>query len=263
MHIAFLSTEYPPLPSGGIGTSIRNLARALVGHGHKVSVIGWGERAEFEDCGVRVRFLPESKVPRMGWLLNRQAAASELNRLVREKDLEIVEAHDWGGPSAGMRLDCPLVVRCHGSAVYFAHLLKERVRATVRWAEWLALRQAADVAAVSRFAGRMTSQHFKLRKHVSTIPNGVDVTQFGPAQHNEIEPYTILYFGTLVRKKGVLDLCKAFSLVAEQNPQARLQLIGRDSPDKHTNSPSTWALCRRSFTPTALEPGTVSGERAL
>ena len=82
MHISFLTTEYPPLPSGGIGTSIKNLAHALVNLGHRVTVIGWGPETEFDDDGVHVKFLGHTKIPKMGWFLNRKRAEKELNRLV-------------------------------------------------------------------------------------------------------------------------------------------------------------------------------------
>ena len=127
MHIAFLSNEYPPLPSGGIGTSVQTLARALVAAGHQVTVLGWGHATAFTDAGVTVRVLGTTAVPKMGWLLNRRRLQVELNRMVREEALAIVEAPDWCGPAAGLRLACPLVIRCHGSATYFADLLGERV----------------------------------------------------------------------------------------------------------------------------------------
>ncbi|MGA7731709.1 MAG: glycosyltransferase family 4 protein [Chloroflexia bacterium] len=251
--MAFLTTEYPPMPSGGIGTGVRTLARALVAKGHKVTVVGWGREAQFEDEGVRVRFLPETRIPRAGWLLNRRAVASFLNGLVRDEALDVVEAHDWVGPSAGLNLDCPLVVRCHGSATYFAYLLGEKVRPSVRLAEQSALRGAHDIAAVSRFTAHLTGRLFRLKKEIGVIPNGVDTSRFRPAGRDETEANTILYFGTLVRKKGVLDLCSAFSLLAEQHPDVRLRLIGRDAADLRTGSPSTWALCRRELTPSAAD----------
>jgi hypothetical protein len=71
MHVGFLTLEYPPLPTGGIGTSLRTLGRALVAQGHRVTVVGWGPKLETEDEGVRVRFLGDSAFPKMGWLLNR------------------------------------------------------------------------------------------------------------------------------------------------------------------------------------------------
>jgi glycosyltransferase involved in cell wall biosynthesis len=247
MHVAFLTTEYPPLPSGGIGTSIRNLARALVARGDRATVLVAGAGAAFEDGGVPVRFAGETCVPKVGWLWDARRAQRELNALVRHDGVDVVEAHDWCGPSAGLRLERPLSVRCHGAATYFAHLLDERVRPSVRWTETLALRQASDVVAVSRFTADLTRRLFRLRSEVGVIPNGIDAAQFAPAEPEEIEPETILYFGTLARKKGVLDLCRIFSLVAERRPHARLLFVGRDDRDARTGSPSTMALCREAL----------------
>ena len=253
MHIAFLTSEYPPLLTGGIGTSISNLARAMVGQGHKVTVIGSGHEANFDDQGVSVRFFGHTSVPKMGWFLNRWTIQVELDRLIHDEHVDIVEAHDWCGVSAGLRAPCPIVIRCHGSATYFAHLLNEKVRPSVRWAEGMALRQADNVAAVSRFTAGITHQLFRLANPVSVLPNSIDISQFDPAAEGEIEEDTILYLGTLVRKKGVLDLSRIFSLVVEKRPQARLWLVGRDTTDKQTGAASTWSLCRDLLSPAALK----------
>jgi glycosyltransferase involved in cell wall biosynthesis len=253
MHIAFLTTEYPPLPSGGIGTSIRNLARALVVQGHSATVLVAGAGAAFDDRGVSVRFTGETSVPKLGWLWDVRRAQRELNGMIRRDGVDVIEAHDWCGPSAGLRLDRPLSVRCHGAATYFAHLLDERVRPSVRWTETLALRQANDVVAVSRFTADVTRRLFRLRSEVGVIPNGIDAAQFTPAETEEVEPDTILYFGTLARKKGVLDLCRIFSLVAERRPHARLLFVGRDAPDARTGSRSTQSLCQELLSPSARE----------
>jgi len=253
MHVVFLTIEYPPLPSGGIGTSVRNLGRALVRQGHRVTVVGAGPLMEFEDEGVSVRFIGETRVPKIGWLWDAHRIERELNRLVREEGAEIVEAHDWGGISAGVRPRCPVVVRCNGTDTYFGRLLQKRVRPSVRWAEGFALRQADDVVAVSRFTADVTRRLFNLRADVGVIPNGIDVTQFRPAVNGEVEPETVLYFGTLARKKGVLDLCRAFSLLAERKRGARLLIVGRDMRDQLSGAGSTWELCRSLLSPAALE----------
>jgi glycosyltransferase involved in cell wall biosynthesis len=247
MHVGFLSNEYPPLPSGGIGTSVRNLARALVALGHRVTVVGWGPEARFDDGGVRVRFLGETRVPRLGWLLNRAAARRELLRLVEEEGLDVVEAPDWCGPSAGLRLSCPVVIRCNGSAAYFAELLGERVRPSVLLAERLALEGADAIAAASRFTADRTREIFGLPDRFRVIPNGVDLARFAPGRPEVVEPGTVLYLGTLVRKKGVLDLGPAFSGVVRREPRARLVLAGRDSADHRSGSPSTWRLLEESL----------------
>ncbi|HEX3127366.1 MAG TPA: glycosyltransferase family 4 protein [Thermoanaerobaculia bacterium] len=242
MHVGFLTTEYPPLPSGGIGTSVRNLARALVADGHRVTVVGWGPEARFEDGGVRVRFLGETRLPNLGWFLNRARARSKFLRLVEKEGLDVVEAPDWCGPSAGLRLPCPLAVRCHGSATYFADLLDERVRPTVTLAERMALEGADGLASVSRFTADRTREIFGLADRFRVIPNGVDLSRFRPGRPEDVEPGTVLYLGTLVRKKGVLDLGPAFSRVVRREPGARLVLAGRDCADWLSGSPSTWRL---------------------
>ena len=259
MHIGFLTTEYPPLSSGGIGTSIQNLARELAAQGHRVTVLGWGHAVEFEDQGVKVRFLKRAFLPRTGWLVGRLALQREFRRLVLEEGLRLVEAPDWCGLSAGLRPGCPVVLRCHGSAVYFGHLLNEAVRPSVRWAERLAFSGANDVAAVSRFTAEVTTRLFGLRHPVTVIPNGIDPGKFGIAEPAEIEPNTILYLGTMVRKKGVLDLCKAFSQVVEQFPAVKLQLVGRDSMERRTGR-SVWGLCQEMLSPPARERAEYVGE---
>lgn len=253
MHILYLTSEYPPLPSGGIGTSIRNLGRALVSQGHRVTVLGWGQKAEFEDQGVRVRFIGQSNIPKLGWLLNRQLAQREINRLVRDDGVEIVEAPDWCGLSAGMHLHCPLVIRCHGSDVYFAYLLHDKARFSVRYAERLALKQADGIAAVTRFAANTTARLFGITKPIEVIHNGIDIKHFLPRSTASHGKSALLYVGTIVRKKGVLDLCRAFSFLVEKVPDAHLRLIGQDSSDRQTGSSSTWSLCQALLSPQARE----------
>lgn len=249
MHVGFLTLEYPPLPSGGIGTSLRTLAVALAAQGHRVTVVGWGPKLETEDEGVRVRFLGDSGVPRMGWLLNRRAVRRELARLAEKEGLDLVATHDWCGPSAGLFLPCPVAVHLHGSATYFAHLLGEEVRPSVHLAESLALRGASGLASVSRFTADTTRRLFGLETPIEVLPNGVDVERFRPGE--EIEPGVVLYVGTLVRKKGVLDLGPVFSEVVRRVPEARLRLVGRDAPDRQTGADSTWELLAASLSSAA------------
>lgn len=243
MHVAFLSCEYPPLPGGGIGTFVQGLARALVTRGHRVTVVGWGKAREWNDQGVTVRMLPNDHPPKLGWLVNRRRVEAELRRMVREEALVAVEAPDWCGMSAGIRPGCPVVIRCHGSAVYFAWMMKESVRPTVRFAEWLALRGARSVAACSRFTAGSTRDLFSLPHPVRTIYNGIDLDRFQALPDAGEEPATILYFGSILRKKGVLDLAQAFARVHRERPGAILRVIGRDAADRRTGAASTWKLC--------------------
>ena len=261
MHVGFLTLEYPPLPTGGIGTSLRTLGRALVAQGHRVTVVGWGPRLETEDEGVRVRFMGDSALPHLGWLLNRLAVRRELVRLAEREGLDLVATHDWCGPSAGLSLPCPVAVHLHGSATYFAHLLAEEVRPAIHLAESVALRRADGVASVSRFTADVTRRLFGLERPIEVIPNGVDVERFRPGRADEVEPGVVLYFGTLVRKKGVLDLGPVFSEIVRRYPEARLRLVGRDAPDRQTGCPSTWEMLADSLSPAARARTEYLGSR--
>jgi glycosyltransferase involved in cell wall biosynthesis len=251
MHVGFLTLEFPPLPSGGIGTSLRTLGRALVAQGHRVTVVGWGPKLETEDEGVRVRFLGDSAFPKMGWLLNRLSVRRELVRLAEREGLDLVATHDWCGPSAGLSLPCPVAVHLHGSATYFAHLLAEEVRPSIHLAEGVALRGASGLASVSRFTADTTRRLFGLERPIEVIHNGVDVERFRPGRADEVETGVVLYFGTLVRKKGVLDLGPVFSEIVRRYPAARLRLVGRDAPDRQTGCPSTWEMLAAALSPAA------------
>lgn len=261
MHVAFLTPEYPPLRTGGIGTSIRNLGHALTRDGHRVTVLGWGVKQTWNDGDIRVEMLGETAVPRLGWLLNRQQAAKRLNALIAREGVDIVEAPDWGGLSAGMRFDCPLVIRMNGSATYFGYLLKEPVRRSVTVAERMALHGADALCSVSRFTADVTSELFNLKQPVSIIPNGIDIDRFSPSTEASEGNDIILYFGTLVRKKGILDLCRVFSLVAARHPTARMHIVGRDAADRQTGSASTWELCRGLLSPDATRRTEYLGEQ--
>jgi glycosyltransferase involved in cell wall biosynthesis len=146
-------------------------------------------------------------------------------------------------------------VHLHGSATYFAHLLAEEVRPSVHLAESLALRGASGLASVSRFTADTTRRLFGLETPIEVLPNGVDVDRFRPGRpgdpETEVESGVVLYFGTLVRKKGVLDLGPVFSEVVRRHPEARLRLVGRDAPDRQTGSASTWELLAASLSPAA------------
>jgi len=60
--------------------------------------------------------------------------------------------------------------------------------------------------------------------HIRIIPNGIDLNQFVPGPKATIP--MVLYVGRLKAYKSVDVLLKAFALVTEQNPRARLVIAG-------------------------------------
>lgn len=250
MNIAFLTPEYPPLPSGGIGTATQQLARGLVAAGHHAWVVAPGPDRAIDDDGVQVRF-HETPHPRgMGWLVVRRALAREIRRLTSTDGLDLVVAPDWLGLSAGLHPGIPVAVSCNGSATYFGAVLGEPVRRRVRAAERLALRGADAISAVSAFTAVETKALFALDHTPVVIHNGVDPARF-PDHDAPPEPGVIVHLGTMVRKKGIIDLTEAFSGVVDAVPTARLVVAGRDAPDRLTGATSTWDLASAALTPAA------------
>lgn len=250
MKVAFLTSEFPHPKtgsSGGIGSSIANLAKGLVALGHEVTVLVYGQSDDenFEDQGVRFFRIRNVKFKGFSWWLTRKKIERLINRLYREKKIELLEAPDWCGITSFISSKCPVVVKLHGSDTYFCHLEKRPVKKINFLHERRALRKADGLLSVSRYTANLTNELFALKRDFTVIPNAVDTSQFTPAF--ESSPNEILYFGTLIRKKGMLELPAIFNEVASMNPEARLVLIGKDSGDVTTGSSSTWQLMQPLF----------------
>jgi len=71
------------------------------------------------------------------------------------------------------------------------------------------------------------------------------------AAHTGIGTLPILYFGTLVRKKGFLDLAEIFNQVVAENSHARLRIIGRDAADTKSGARSTFEMFEQSLSDVA------------
>ncbi len=162
---------------------------------------------------------------------------------------DAMEAPDWTGITAFMKLRCPLVIRFHGSDAYFCQLENRPQKKKNFWFEKKALEGADHLLSVSQFTADKTAEIFGLKKQVTVIPNSVDVKRFIP-QPDTLEPGNILYFGTLIRKKGVLELPEIFNKLVENLPLVHFLFAGRDVLDIKTGR-STRELMLEKFSPAA------------
>jgi glycosyltransferase involved in cell wall biosynthesis len=238
MHIAFLTPEYPhphSTPSGGLGTSIKNLAEQLVKRDLDITVFVYGQKKDkvFEENGISFHFIKQLNYDFFGWYRYRKYLACYLNKIILQEKIDALEAPDWTGITAFMKLKCPLVIRIHGSDSYFCRLEGRRQKKKNFWFEKLALQGADRLLSVSEFTANKTREIFKLKKEITVIPNSVDVNVFSPTGE-EIEPDSMLYFGSIIRKKGVLELAETFNIINKKNPNAQLIMAGRDIPDIKT-----------------------------
>jgi len=252
LKIAFLTPEYPhPLigNSGGIGTSIWGLAHSLASLGNDVRVLVYGQTKDdiFSDSGVLIQQIENVKFKGLSWFLTRKKIESVINRLYSDRKIDLVEAPDWTGITSFIQTSCPIVIRLHGSDTYFCHLDNRPVKWFNRYHEKRALAMANGHISVSQYTADTTNKLFGLKIPFKIIPNGVDASLFFSKTEKNSEKPTILYFGTIIRKKGVLELPSIFSAVVKQIPNAQLLLIGKDAPDLISGNSSTWALMASEF----------------
>jgi glycosyltransferase involved in cell wall biosynthesis len=257
MKIAFLTPEYPHPKTGtagGIGTSIFNLAKALSDLKHGISIIVYGQDKDddfFED-GIHFYKIKNIKVKGVSLILTQKKVERLINSLFDSGKLDIVEAPDWTGFTAFVNTKCPLVIRENGSDTYFCYLDNRKVKFKNKFLEKRALKKADGIISVSAFTGNLTNKLFKLNKNFTVIPNSIDAALFEPKQ-SDSKKFTILYFGTIIRKKGLLELPEIFNLVHNSNKDVELILVGKDSADIKTGSSTTWQIVQKLFNETALK----------
>lgn len=266
MHIAFLTPEYPHervQHAAGIGTSIKNLILALVKKGVTVSVFVYGQKKDaiFQKEGVKIHLIKTQKYKVFGWYLHRKYIQKYLNKYIISDAIDLVEAPDWTGITAFMNLKVKLVIRFHGSDTYFCHLEERKQKLKNFWFEKWAVNGAYAFITPTRFAGELSKELFDIKnKTIQTIHHGLDLREFQNEDPLFYEKGVILYIGTIIRKKGVLELPAIFKKVKDRFPDAKLVLIGSDSYDILTNSKSTWELMQQECDHEALSSVSYLGK---
>lgn len=266
MRHLIICREYPPAPSGGIGTYVAHIAPLLVEAGETVHVIGqlWrGANQEVEEShGGRliVHRLPyqdwDSDGPRFApW----DATLSTLyrsdfppccfawqagllaERLVESEGIDLIEAQEYEAPlwffqlrralGLGPRRQPPCLVHLHSPTEPIAvhnewDLTRPDVKVAVRLEEET-IRAADALLCPSRFLARQAEERYGLP------PDSVRVIHLplGGSQPLERPPEvwergSVCYVGRLERRKGVLEWIDAAVAVARENPGVYFDFVG-------------------------------------
>lgn len=258
MHIAFLLPEYPhPKVNtfcGGIGTATHNIVLGLIEKNHKVSVFVYGQNKTetFTEGRFTLYKIARNKYQFGGWYFYRKKINSYINTIVSSERIDILEAPDWTGITAFMSFKVPIVLRLHGSDTYFCHLGQRKQKRKNYFFEKKAFKNADAIIAVSKYVLTVTTKLFDNKSVFSVIPNGLFLDDFVMSKEFKTAKNTVLYFGTLVRKKGVLELPLIFNELIELNPLAQLTIVGRDVKDSIENE-STLQLFKNKLSIEARE----------
>jgi len=257
MKIGYITSEYPHPKvkhAAGIGTSIKNLAVALVKNGIRVIVFVYHQKTNevVLDEGVEIHLIKNKRYKAFGWYLYRKHINKYVNRIVKLEKIDLLEVPDWTGITAFMKFSVPLVIRFHGSDAYFCKLEKRKQKMKNFWFEKNAVKRASAFIAPTTFAGEVSKEIFGLdASKIKTIHYGLELQNFINENRHLYKENTLLYIGTIIRKKGVLELAQIFNKVREENPEAQLIMIGSDSPDLKSGNASTFSLVEEELTESA------------
>jgi glycosyltransferase involved in cell wall biosynthesis len=244
--ILVATTSFPRWEGDYRGTFIWEGCRALASSGARVRVVAphaTGAKTHEEFGGVEI-FRPRYMRPEgLELLLETPGglpvlwSTRKLSRLVvfpffvshalaiasLARGCDLIHAH-WTLSAFAASLTAPvhrlpIVCTLQGSDVYQALRLPLFGALGQR-----ALRSARRVIALSGALAEAAAAQGVDPQKITVIPNGVDAGLFAP---NGIprEP-VVLYAGSLIQRKGVADLIRAFALIHSHHPDWRLVLIG-------------------------------------
>jgi glycosyltransferase involved in cell wall biosynthesis len=253
LHICYISQEYPPETGwGGIGSYTYEMAHALAGAGHRVTVISRavnGERITNGD-GVEVHRVSPSpvwdSVP-VFWRMNRiwpgfaWAAMRKVRSINRKHPIDIVEAAE--GRADGFFVSYmpgrpKLVTRLHTARIFidqFNGVDAEQGGYREYWIEKQSISRANLVTAPSRAVIDLTRTWLPLsEKTTLVVPNPIDQKNF-PAS-TLIRNGTVLYAGRLERNKGAETIKNAIPTLLNKFPAIEFRFVGTDGVDRDGQS---------------------------
>jgi glycogen synthase len=282
MNILYLCDEYPPGRHGGIGTVVQMLARKMVQLGHKVVVAGfydpgYGQDDHFSDQGVEVfrfrqplssswfahtdslRVRLSYRALKLSGLLQWNVRSglkkygAFLEGIIQKNKIDIIEAPDYNDylrlcstyiPFP--KLPAPKVIKLHGTMTYFAREAGKDIPKYVWQAEHDLLKNASAVCSVSRYTAERTAAYLNYTRPIVTLYNGIEVGTISSFTAEKTN--TVVFTGTLVEKKGIFQLMKAWNIVHDKNKNVQLIVAGKGAVEKARSLLSDSAAATVTFT---------------
>jgi glycosyltransferase involved in cell wall biosynthesis len=160
-----------------------------------------------------------------------------LPRAVRAAQADVFFAPGYTAP---LTVAAPLVLTIHDVS-FFAHpewfSFREGVRRRQLTA-WSA-RRARTVITDTEFSRSEIARHIGVT-NVRVIPLGIDRSDRGSHDRAAM----VLYVGSLFQRRRVDRLIRAFDLVADRLPDARLEIVGENRTNPHVDFEAIRAGCR-------------------
>lgn len=232
MHICFISSEYPLWQSGGVGSFLQTFGRALVNEGHKVSIIGIGDKIveeQLNDNGVLIYRLPVSKVSIGKFLFNTKNISKKIKAINENSNIDIVESAELGLAFINKISSIKYVIRLHGGHHFFAESENRKVHWWQGLKEKLSFKKADGFIAVSKFVRTHTVKYLSYRnKPVGIIYSPINTDLFSPQSTINKENNNITFVGAICEKKGIRQLIMAMEIITKKYPEIKLNIYGRE-----------------------------------
>jgi glycogen(starch) synthase len=266
--VLHVTSEYPPVHFGGLGTAVEGLTRAMAEAGADVVVLlvhgaGYGY-GYYGSYGQLYGYGYGSPVRRPGGGDPLQAATGPAPLVLRH------DSHADALADARVRLAArrAKVIHLHSSwlwplasalrdatglpIVYTAHSID---RAEVEHGEWLPHGSIQDLAimASDRVVAVSDSERSRLIRYYPTVARRVDVVGNGigvqphtHARRHARRSATVLYVGRFGTRKGITDLIEAVPSIAREVPAARFTIVGGATPADGPAEAAAWVPRRLS-----------------
>ena len=237
MKIGFMCEEYPPCKNGGIGTYTKLIAEGLAKRGHKIIVFGhYHERIlplkeKTIECindviVIRWPFVKYTTNSHINHLFNRLVLHFRIKKIVAKYKLDLIEASDSGG-MVPFGIKTPLITRLHGTVTFFGEELQRSYSRYIALFEKMQLKRSDLLIGVSQYVLDKTLVHFGIEKNGVVSYNAVHPKKDVKTSLDPDNKKTILYYGSVMQKKGVIELIKAFNDLLKTRKDIRLKLIGK------------------------------------
>jgi glycogen(starch) synthase len=240
MRILHLTTEFPPVIYGGLGTAVGGLVEASANGGMAVGVLLFGQTAG-PGYGKFVP-LPETATNTVATHLSAGATIFEVSwfqgiesiaHTVAMWQPDVLHLHSfWLWPIAQAlrdRLGKPLVYTVHSLDRAEYELGQGPPECLTQWVgQETVIRHADRVIALTRSERELLKQYCpEVEERVRVVGNGIEEIEIAPqAQGRNWDAPIVLFSGRFVERKGIRELIEAIGLVLSMAPAVRFVLAG-------------------------------------
>jgi glycosyltransferase involved in cell wall biosynthesis len=164
-------------------------------------------------------------------------------KLINKNNYDL--CHCWSGSPPGIiaylfRKKMPYIIALRGSDVPgYNPRLKILDKFVFKFTSRLIWKNAKVVTALSRNLKELAEKTSN-KINIEVIYNGVDTNKFRPVINEPNLNIDILFVGRLIRRKGIINLLKAFKEVCEEYKNCELTIVGGGPKRKYLEN-----FCRR------------------